>query len=118
VNVRDRGLVTEKLKSKDIIKEHASYCDRDREVKHFPGITLAYVTPVGVNLPPDHSGRYREMNHSNRCSISPVGVVFSGITLAYVPLVGTLKSKHFPGIIVADVTPVSVVSPGMIKIRF
>ncbi|XP_061184331.1 chitinase domain-containing protein 1-like [Saccostrea echinata] len=45
VNVVDRGLVTEKLKSKDIIKEHASYCDRDREVKHFPGITLAYVTP-------------------------------------------------------------------------
>ncbi|XP_048758393.2 chitinase domain-containing protein 1-like isoform X2 [Ostrea edulis] len=45
VNVRDRGLVTEKLKSKDIIKEHSSYCDRDREVKHFPGITLAYVTP-------------------------------------------------------------------------
>lgn len=45
VNVIDRGLVTEKLKSKDIIKEHASYCDRDREVKHFPGVTLAYVTP-------------------------------------------------------------------------
>ncbi|XP_062597391.1 chitinase domain-containing protein 1-like, partial [Saccostrea cucullata] len=45
VNVIDRGLVTEKVKSTDIIKEHASYCDRDREVKHFPGVTLAYVTP-------------------------------------------------------------------------
>lgn len=48
VNVIDRGLVTEKLKSKDIIKEHASYCDREREVKHFPGVTLAYVTPVSI----------------------------------------------------------------------
>ncbi|XP_078310526.1 chitinase domain-containing protein 1-like isoform X1 [Crassostrea virginica] len=45
VNVVDRGLVTEKIRSKDVIKEHASYCDVDQGVKHFPGITLAYVTP-------------------------------------------------------------------------
>ena len=50
VNVVDRGLVTEKIRSKDVIKEHASYCDVDQGVKHFPGITLAYVTPVSMHL--------------------------------------------------------------------
>ena len=45
-NVIDRGLVTDSPKSKDILKEHKSYCDVEREVKHFSGQTLAYVTPV------------------------------------------------------------------------
>ncbi|ELU10805.1 hypothetical protein CAPTEDRAFT_174783 [Capitella teleta] len=44
-NVLDRGLVTEHVKSKDILKDHQSYCDVEREVKHFSGPTLAYVTP-------------------------------------------------------------------------
>ena len=45
-NVFDRGLVSEMVKGKDITKEYKSYCDVEREVKHFPGETLAYVTPV------------------------------------------------------------------------
>jgi len=44
-NVVKRGLVVEKVKATDIIKEHKSYCDLEREVKHFKGISLAYVTP-------------------------------------------------------------------------
>lgn len=44
--VFQRGLATENIKAKDILKEHASYCDVEREVKHFAGETLAYVTPV------------------------------------------------------------------------
>lgn len=44
-NVIDRGLVTENVKSKDITKEHRSYCDTEREIKQFDGDTLAYVTP-------------------------------------------------------------------------
>ena len=45
-NVLDRDLVTTKPKLKDIVKEHALYFDRDREVKNFEGDVLAYVTPV------------------------------------------------------------------------
>ncbi|KAL5015362.1 hypothetical protein ScPMuIL_009632 [Solemya velum] len=44
-NVIGRGLVQEDAKSKDILKEHKAYCDREREVKVFQGDTLAYVTP-------------------------------------------------------------------------
>nr|UCK81485.1 chitinase-like protein 2 [Arenicola marina] len=44
-NVVERGLVTESLKAKDILKEYKSYCDVEREVKHFKGETLGYVTP-------------------------------------------------------------------------
>lgn len=44
-NVEERGLVQERFKSKDIIQNHASYCDTEREVKRFSGETLAYVTP-------------------------------------------------------------------------
>ena len=42
----ERGLVGETVKAKDITKEYKSYCDVEREVKHFPQETLAYVTPV------------------------------------------------------------------------
>ena len=45
-NVIQRNLVTEELNVKDIVKEHASYCDVEREIKHFQGTTLGYVTPV------------------------------------------------------------------------
>ncbi len=45
-NVVKRGLVTESVKAKDILKEHQAFCDVEREIKHFPGDTLAYVTPV------------------------------------------------------------------------
>lgn len=44
-NVIQRNLVTETLTIKDIIKEHASYCDVEREIKHFQGTTLGYITP-------------------------------------------------------------------------
>ena len=47
-NVVQRKLVTEKPDVKDIIKEHASYCELEREIKHFPGATLGYVTPVST----------------------------------------------------------------------
>lgn len=43
-----RGLVSEKIKATDIVKEHKAFCDVEREVKHFQGDTLAYVTPVSV----------------------------------------------------------------------
>ncbi|GAB1603090.1 chitinase domain-containing protein 1-like [Argonauta hians] len=43
--VIQRGLVTEQVKAKDIVKEHSIYCDTRREVKNFRGETLAYVTP-------------------------------------------------------------------------
>ena len=45
--VLQRGLVAENVKFKDVVREHANYCDTEREFKHFPGETLAYVTPVG-----------------------------------------------------------------------
>ena len=45
-NVKERNLVTEAVKSKDITKEHAAYCEAEREIKHFQGENLAYVTPV------------------------------------------------------------------------
>lgn len=48
VNVIDRGLVIEKFKFKDIIKEYVFYCDRDREVKYFLGVILVYVTFVSI----------------------------------------------------------------------
>ena len=41
-----RGLVSEKVKATEILKEHQNYCDTEREIKHFPAESLAYVTPV------------------------------------------------------------------------
>ena len=41
-----RGLVNENIKYKDILKEYKAYCETEREIKHFSGPTLAYVTPV------------------------------------------------------------------------
>ena len=46
-----RGLVSEKVKATEIIKEHQIYCDTEREIKHFPADTLAYVTPVSAVMP-------------------------------------------------------------------
>ena len=43
-----RGLVSEKVKATEIVKEHQTYCDTEREIKHFAAETLAYVTPVRV----------------------------------------------------------------------
>ena len=47
-NVVQRNLVTEKPNVKDIIRDHASYCELEKEIKHFPGATLGYVTPVST----------------------------------------------------------------------
>ena len=41
-----RDLVSTKVKAKDIVKEHRAFCEVERELKHFSGETLAYVTPV------------------------------------------------------------------------
>ena len=41
-----RGLVSTKVKATEIVKEHQTYCDTEREIKHFAAETLAYVTPV------------------------------------------------------------------------
>lgn len=41
-----RGLVTNDVKAKDVIKEHGSYCEVEKEIKQFTGDVLAYVTPV------------------------------------------------------------------------
>lgn len=43
--VGQRGLVVEQVKAKDIVREHSAYCETRREIKNFPGETLAYVTP-------------------------------------------------------------------------
>lgn len=48
-NVRKRGLVAEQMKFKDVLKEHKAYCETEREIKHFDGQTLAYVTPASVD---------------------------------------------------------------------
>lgn len=45
-NVVKRGLVTASVKATDVVREHQSYCDIEREMKQFQGDTLAYVTPV------------------------------------------------------------------------
>lgn len=44
-SVFSRGLVSETVKTTDILKEYKSYCDVEREVKQFKATTLAYVTP-------------------------------------------------------------------------
>jgi len=41
-----RGLVSDKVKATEILKEHQTYCDTEREIKHFASESLAYVTPV------------------------------------------------------------------------
>ncbi|ESO82099.1 hypothetical protein LOTGIDRAFT_135362 [Lottia gigantea] len=43
--VDERGLVKEKIKWKDITKEHASYCVASKDIKQFSGNVLGYVTP-------------------------------------------------------------------------
>lgn len=61
-NVLDRDLVTTKPKLKDIVKEHALYFDRDREVKNFEGDVLAYVTPWnnhGYNIAKLFSSKFK-----------------------------------------------------------
>ncbi|KAK3094557.1 hypothetical protein FSP39_003381, partial [Pinctada imbricata] len=44
-SVHARGLVTEKVKAKEILKDHPSYCETCIDKKTFHGDTLAYVTP-------------------------------------------------------------------------
>ncbi|XP_021355543.1 chitinase domain-containing protein 1-like [Mizuhopecten yessoensis] len=44
-NVFDRDLVTENIKTKDILHEYKAYCEMEKEIKRFQGRTLAYVTP-------------------------------------------------------------------------
>lgn len=48
LTVVERGLVTEKLKWKDIVKHHNLYSKNQQTVKQFAGISLGYVTPVCV----------------------------------------------------------------------
>ena len=47
-NALNRGLVTEDVKAKDIVKENKNFCDLEREQKYFRGATLGYVTPVCI----------------------------------------------------------------------
>ena len=42
----ERGLITEKLKWKDIVSNYRLYSDAHKDVKNFAGISLGYVTPV------------------------------------------------------------------------
>ncbi|XP_050392427.1 chitinase domain-containing protein 1 [Patella vulgata] len=44
-SVIERDLVNEKIKWKDIVKEHASYCETEKDAKKFKGLSLGYVTP-------------------------------------------------------------------------
>jgi len=44
--VKERGLVKTDMKWKEIVAEHAAYCETQAEVKKFRGETLGYVTPV------------------------------------------------------------------------
>ncbi|XP_064652305.1 chitinase domain-containing protein 1-like [Lineus longissimus] len=43
--VTERGLVNEAIKSREILKEYKSYSDVKKDIKHFEGPTLAYITP-------------------------------------------------------------------------
>lgn len=47
-NVVERNLVQSKLRPYDILKEHENYCEMEREMRHFDGEVLAYVTPVSL----------------------------------------------------------------------
>jgi len=47
--VEERGLVKTDVKWKEIVSEHASYCDLTRELSQFDGEVLGYVTPVSVD---------------------------------------------------------------------
>ena len=38
--------MSEAPRAKDIVKENKVYCDIEKEVRHFNGGTLGYVTPV------------------------------------------------------------------------
>ena len=49
-SVVKRGLVSENIKYKDVLKEYKAYCETEREIKHFSGQTLAYVTPVSKHI--------------------------------------------------------------------
>ena len=63
-----RGLVTKTVKATEIVKEHQTYCDTEREIKHFPAEILAYVTPVSglILLFSVHVGINRRfMQHNN-----------------------------------------------------
>lgn len=44
--VTERGLVTEKAKWKDIVTNHHFFSTTHKHIKHFAGLSLAYVTPV------------------------------------------------------------------------
>lgn len=44
--VTERGLVTEKPKWKEIVKNHNLYSSEHNSIKSFAGMTLGYVTPV------------------------------------------------------------------------
>lgn len=45
-NVMSRDLIKSEHRPSDILKEHSRYCELEREVRHFKGPVLAYVTPV------------------------------------------------------------------------
>jgi hypothetical protein len=44
-SVLEKGLVSEKISAKGILKENTHYCESSVSEKLFPGTTLAYVTP-------------------------------------------------------------------------
>jgi len=49
-NVVERGLVKTEMKASEILREHTNFCELEREVRHFSGEVLAYVTPVNKCL--------------------------------------------------------------------
>ena len=59
-NVLDRGLVSQSIKAKEVLSAHKSYCDIEREVKHFDKLTLGYVTPVST----DSKTLFKKLYHS------------------------------------------------------
>ena len=47
-NVVTRNLIQEEHRPSDILREHYRYCELEREIRHFKGPVLAYVTPVSL----------------------------------------------------------------------
>lgn len=47
-NVVNRDLIKAEHTPSDVLREHYRYCELEREIRHFKGPVLAYVTPVSM----------------------------------------------------------------------
>lgn len=83
-NVVKRGLVTKAVKATDVVREHQSFCDIEREMKQFQGDTLAYVTPWN-----NHGYDIAKMFSRKFTYVSPVWLQIRKASGRY-----TIQGKH------------------------